>query len=274
MTPYARAYARGEPGWWAMAKWVWSAGWGRLKHLALMRSSAASARFQRMSLVFLAGAFALFETTREGWRWVTVSPVIEPTGSVEPAGKGWLHIAAAPRPLPPGHPPEAYVDLWWNIAHTVIAAAVLMSVGWVVLWLLLLAIRVGVTWAHKPPYRYERRMTAAIHYATAWCMPVFFAAMIVALRPISFVGKIAGWKWCPPQRLFELPAAVLVGIGVAMWWFWLIRLGATARGGTRGRVVAFFALGVPALVGLTGAGWWYIVEPVYPQLFEKLGVNF
>jgi hypothetical protein len=264
VTPYAKAYARGEPGFREMVKWVWLAGWRRLKHIALMRASAASGRFARINLVVLAGAFALFEATQKGWV----------TSSVRPAGRGWLRIVASPRSLPQNHPPEAYVDLWWNITHTVIAVAIVMSVGWLLLWLVTGLIGAGVTWAHKPPYRYEQRMTAAVHYATAWCLPFFAAGIIVALRLISDVGRIAGWKWYPPQLLFEFSAAVVAGFGATLWWFWLFRLSATAPDRTRGRVVAFFALGVPVLVGSAAAGWCYLVEPIYPLLFEKLGVNF
>ena len=142
------------------------------------------------------------------------------------------------------------------------------------MWLVMLIIKAGVAWAHRRPYRYERRMTAAIHYATAWCIPFFAAGVVVALRPLSFVGRIAGWPWCPPQRLFELSAAVMAGFGAAMCWFWLIRLGATAPDRTRRRVVAFFALVVPVVVSGAAAGWWCVVEPMYTPLFERLGVNF
>jgi hypothetical protein len=274
LTPYANAYAGGEPGWWDMCKWVWSAGWGRHSHIALMRASAASIAFSRISLVLLAASLTLLEVTRKGWRWVSDSPSIEPTGSMNPSGKGWLHVAAAPRPLLPDRAPEIPVDLWWNITHTVLTLAVTMALGWIVMWFVMQLIRWGVAWAHKPPYRYEQRMTAALHYSTAWCVPVLLAGGVVALRPISFVGKIADWQWCPPKGMFEFAAAVPACFGVAMWWFWLIRLGATARDGTRGRVIGFFAIVVPALVGVTAAGWWYAAEPMYPRLFEKLGVNF
>lgn len=257
-----------------MTRWVWSAGSRRLKHIAQMRSSSASARFARRNLTLLAGGCAVFEATRKGWRWVTASPAIEPTGSVLPAGKGWLHVAGASSPLLSERAPEVYVDLWWNIAHTVTAGALVMSLAWAVAQLAMHAVRIGVARAHKPPYRNDQRMTAAIHYATAWCVPVFVAALVAALRPITFVGMVSHWGWCPPARVFEVSAAAIAGFGVAMWWFWLIRLGWTAPGPTRARVVAFFAAVVPVLVGLTAVGWCYLIDPIYAPLFERLGVSF
>lgn len=273
VTPFAKAYSRDQKGWWEMAKWVWSAEWVRLTHLALMRGSVASAFFSRLGLVLLAGAFAIFDATRKGWRFVTDSPAIE-LGSLLPVGEGWLHVASAPRPLPLGHPPDLQVDLWWNMAQTFVAAAIVMTVGWFALWLLMQLIRAGANRAHKPAYRGEKRMSAAIQYSTAWAVPIILGASITLLRPISYMGKIAAWPWYPPRQVFELAAAVVVGFGVVMWWFWLVRLGFTAPRRTRGRVVAFFALGVPVLVAGAGVGWWFGVEPHYAVLFELLGVNF
>jgi len=274
VTPYAQAYACGEPGWLDMCRWTWSAGWGRLNHIALMRASAASIAFSRISFVLLATSLTLLEMTRKGWKQVTNSPAIEPSGLVTPIGRGWLHIAAAPRPLSPERAPEIPVDLWWNITHTVLAAAITMTLGWIALWLFMTLVRGGVAWAHKPPYRHEQRMTAALRYSTAWCVPVLLAGMVVALRPISFVGKISDWPWYPPQRALELFAGVILGFGIMMWWFWLIRLGSTAPRKTRGRVVTFFILGLPVLVACAVMGWRIVIDPLYPRLFEMLGVSF
>ena len=114
MTPYAKAYARGLAGWRRMGEWVWFCGHGRLKHLAMMRASAASRRFAHLNLALLAVGLALLEATRTGWRWVAASPAFEPTGSTQPAGVGWIHVVGASRPLPPDLPPESIVDLWWK----------------------------------------------------------------------------------------------------------------------------------------------------------------
>src|SRR3990172_1252135 len=84
VTPYAKAYAQGNPGWWTMCRWVWFAGSERLKHIALMRTSAAARRFAWINALWLALCIAGFQATRVGWRDVGASPVVEPSGSINP----------------------------------------------------------------------------------------------------------------------------------------------------------------------------------------------
>jgi len=61
---------------------------------------------------------------------------------------------------------------------------------------------------------------------------------------------------------------------VAMWWFWLGRLGATAPARTRGWVIAFFAIGPPLIVVLMAAGWWWGLPLLYDPLFATLNLAF
>jgi len=56
---------------------------------------------------------------------------------------------------------------------------------------------------------------------------------------------IAGWVWGPRERGFGVVAAVLVGFGLIMWWFWLVCIGGAAPKDTRSRVVSFLGLGAP-----------------------------
>lgn len=274
MTPYARAYARGEPGWRRMLEWVWYASGGRLKHLALMRASAASRRFVRLSTVLLAVGLAVFQVSRVGWRRVTASPEIEPTGSTTPAGDGWYLVAESPRPLPPGQAPEVPVDLWWNPVQTIVAFVTAWLGAVLLIWLMLILVRAGVRWAHTPPYRIEQRMTAAVHYSFAWSAPVFLGAVVAGLRPLSYTGAIECWAWYPSQRGFLLSAAVFAGFGVIMWWFWLVRLGSTAPTKTYVRVVVFWALGAPVIVAALSTGWWWGLDLLYEPLFGVLHVQF
>ena len=274
LTPYAKAYSLGQPGWRRMAEWVWYAGGERLKHLALMRSSAASRQFARLNILLLAGGLALFQATRIGWRWVSDFPAIEETGSVEPAGEGWIHVAAVPRPFPPDQPMEIPVDLWWNPAQMVIAVVAAGLAGLLVLWLGLLLVRAGVRLAHIPPYQGEGRMTAALHYSTAWGIPLCAAALVVGLRPLSYVGVMARWSWCPLQEGFGLAGGVLAAFGAFMWWFWLWRLGASTPARTRGRVIAFFAVGAPLIVAVAAGTWWWGLMLLYDPLFEAIDVQF
>lgn len=274
VTPYAKAYSLGQSGWQRMFEWVWFAGRERLKHLALMRASAASRRFALLNILLLAAGLGLFQTTLVGWRWVTRLPAIEPTGSTEPGSPGWIHLAAAPRPLPPDQAPEVPVDLWWNPAQSVLGAVTAGTAGLIAMWLVLLLVRAGARWAHIPSYRKEGRMTAAMHYSTAWGIPIFVGAIVLGLSPASFAGTMAQWWWCPPQRVFVLAAAVLAGFGMTMWWFWLGRLGATAPARTRGRVIAFLAIGPPLIVALAAAGWWWGLRLLYDPLFRMWNLAF
>jgi len=257
-----------------MAEWVWYASGERLKHLTLMRASAASRQFAWLNILLLATGLGLFQATGVGWRWVTDSPTIEPTGSVDPSGEGWIHVAAAPRPFPPGQPAEMAVDLWWNPAQMVIVVVAAGLAGLLVLRLGLLLVRIGVRWAHAVSYRKEQRMTAAIHYSTAWGIPLCVAAVVVGLRPVSYVGTMERWSWCPLQEGFVLAAGVLAAFGMVMWWFWLWRLGASAPARTRGRVIAFFAVGAPLIVAVTTAAWWWGLQLLYNPLFTALDVQF
>ena len=274
VTPYAKAYSLHEPGWRRMCEWIWYAGSERLKHLMLMRASAASRRFARVNFMLLAIGLALLQTTRMGWHWVTATAAIETTGSTQPAGNGWIHVAAAPRPLPVDQAVEIHVDLWWNPVQAGVATVTAWSVGLLALWLILSLTRWGAEQSHRGPFRGEQRMTAAFHYATAWHLPMVVGAMLVALRPIAYIGTMARWPWCPPDRVFVLSGAVFAGAGVIGWWFWLVRLGASAPAQTRGRILAFFAAGTPLAVAAGGVVWWWGLDRLYHPLFHAIGVSF
>ena len=274
VTPYAKAFALKARAWRPMLEWVWFASGERLKHVALIRASAASRRFARQSILLWGLGMGLVQTTQIGWRHVTAMPAIEPTGSLTPAGFGWLHVAAAPRPLRPALPAENLVDLWWSPLQGFVALVTAALAAWILMWLTSILLRVGVTLAHHRRYRGEQRMTAAIHYSMAWLVPVFLGTLAAALRPLAFVGTMNQWAWYPADRIFLLAAAVLSVLGAAMWWFWLIRLGATAPARTRVRVSAFFGLGPPVIVALAAAGWWYGLGRMYDPLFDLLRVTF
>lgn len=222
-----------------------------------------------MSILLLALSLGLFRAMHMGWRWVGGSPSLGPPA---PTGEHWFHVVAAPHPLPPGQPLEDPVGLWWNPLETVVAVVIATAAGLLLMWLTMLLMRAGVIWAHRPPYRREQRMTAAIHYSTAWSVPVVLGAAAVGLRPLSYMGTIARWSWCPQERVFLISAAVLGGFGIIMWWFWLVRLGATAPARTRGRVIVFFTLGAPLVIALAATVWWYGLDRLYDTLYHLLDV--
>lgn len=274
VTPFAKAYSMGAPGWWRMSEWMWFASGGRLKHLALMRASAASRRYALLTTLLLMVGIGLCESTRVGWRWVTPSPDLEPTGSTDPSGEGWIRVVGAARPLPPDQPIAEAVDLWWNFPQAVIAVLSAGLTGLLGMWLVLFLIRVGTRRSLIKPHRGEGRTTAAIHYGTAWWIPLFLAAVVVWFRPIGFVGTMAGWRLCPSDRGFVLAAAVPAGFGLIMWWVWLWRLVATIPARMRGLVVVFFVIGVPLIVSAVVTVWWWALPRLYDPLFRAINVQF
>ena len=273
-TPYATAYAQGEPGWRLMCEWIWYAGSTRLKHLALMRCSAAARRFITVSLVMFAFALAALQGTQVGWHWTRNSVTAETTDSVRPAGRGWFHVASVPRPLPYDHALENATDLWWNPAQAVIAAVAGLLSALFLMLVVVSLLRGGAEFVHRKAFRGEQRMAAAVLYSSAWCVPAIIGALIASLRPVSFVGGMARWPWYPPQRGFVITAGVLAGFAAIMWWFWLIRLGGTAPPTTRGRVTAFLTLAPPVIVAAAAAAWWFGLDRLYGPLFERLDMSF
>ena len=274
VTPYAKAYAQGHPSWWTMCRWIWSAGSERLKHIALMRTSAAAKRFAWINTFWLALGIAGLQATRIGWREVGGSPVVEPSGSINPMGRGWLHVAAAPRPLPPGQAPQIPVDLWWNPAQAMIASVIAGLAVLLLMWLLILLIRTGVALAHTAAYRGEQRMSAAFLYSTAWWVPALVGIVICFLRPLAFVGQLRRGWWYPTDRGLTLIAGAFVGLAATLWWFWLIRLGATAPARTRSRVMAFCTLGIPPMLAGVSLMWWVGLDKLHEFLIVPLNMRF
>jgi hypothetical protein len=257
-----------------MSEWVWLAGAGRLKHLALMRASVASRRFARINIALLVIGLAIFQITQVGWHEVGTDAAMEPTGSLEPQGQGWLHVAATPRPLLAQHDLTRKVDLWWSVPQAALAVVLSIPLGVLITWLVLILIRMGVTWAHKDPYRLEGRMTAALHYSTAWAVPVAVAAAVTGFFPLCYAASVAGWSWVPPQAGFTLASAVVAGFAVCMWWFYLVRLGWTAPHSTRGWVVTSVGLAAPLIVAAGAAGWYFGLNLLHERLTQALKLMF
>ena len=94
------------------------------------------------------------------------------------------------------------------------------------------------------------------------------------MRPIAFMGKMAQWRLYPPERIFMVPAAVVAGLATVGWWFWLVRLGATAPTSTRARVLSFLAIGVPLIVAGAAVAWWVGLDALYEPLLPFLRIQF
>ncbi len=273
-TPFAHAHERGESGRRRMCEWVWFAGTGRLKHLALMRASVASNAFFRLNVLLFAAAFGLVTATHFGWRAVTARAALEPSGSVKPLGGGWLHVAQTPNPYRRTAPADASLDLWWSPPQAIIAAVAGFIGALLAIFLVHRIIRSGLCLAHDRRHRAEQRMTAALHYGSAWGLPLLFSALLLALRPISRIGAIERSTWIPGAQGLELSAGLVAAVSLAFWWFWLVRLGATAPVDSRSRVGVFFGLGAPIIVGVVAAAWWVGLSAGLHALFASWKLHF
>lgn len=273
VTPYARCFAKGERGWWRMCVWIWLAGQGRLKHLAMMRGSAASRRFAWLNLFLLATVTALFQATQQGWWWVSrASTARDPVR--QPSGGGWLHVSSLSPNKIPGLAPDAPVDLWWNPIQSLVAVVGGFGAAIVLVLLSYALLSKTLRSAHKASYREEQRMSAALHYSTAWVVFVAIGVMLSWLRPLSYVGAMADWIWYPPLHFLNLLAAIVVAVGVSLWCFWMVRIAWTSPVSTRARVASFTVLGVPVIIAFTAAAWWNGQDMAYPWMFKYLKIAF
>jgi hypothetical protein len=275
ITPYAKSYAHGMAGWRLMSEWVWLAGTERLKHLAMMRSSVASRRFARINIALLVIGLGVFQLSHSGWEWENkIESRDGLTDTVEPARVGWVHAASRPRPLPPDISDDVPIELWWSVPQAALATVIAVPVGVLLTWLALGLLRWMVTRAHVPPYRDDQRMTAALHYATAWVIPFSVGGLAFALRPISFIGRMVESSWVPPETAFVIAAAVVAGCSACAGWFWLARLGFTAQPASRVRVAAVLTLAPPIIGCGVALGWYHAVDALHGLLVEAFRLGF
>lgn len=257
-----------------MCQWIYFAGSHRLKHLALMRSSAASRRFAWLMIALSAIALGLLQLSIVGWRGVTALPAVEPTGSITPAGQFWRHIASRARPLPLDLAPQTVVDFWWNPGQSIAGFVLGLLGGGLSLWLFLLLMRVGITKSHSLAYRHEQRMSAALHYSLAWLIPLALTCAMMLFFPLTQAGRISGWLGVSAPSALTIAVRVVAAIVLILWWFWLLRLAATAPRDTRRRVVVFIAIGTPTIVTGLAMAWWHGTGVVLQLLFAAMRIDF
>lgn len=273
-TPYAHAYSRAAGGWQAMAVWIWLAGAERLKHIALMRASVASRRFAQFSLTLVViGATAAF-LTQVGWHTSNVFVADAEAGRAVAAGDGWHLAASLPRPLPSGFATDVGVDVWWNSLQAMLGVGIALPLAVLSCWAAMALLRAGLTRAHHANYRAEQRMTAGLHYSTAWAVPLFVGLLVMCLLPAAYAKRVTGWTWCPPYEGVAATGGVVIGFAMLMWWIWLLRLGGTAPTRTRGSVMAFLALGAPVLVAAITLGWYFGSLMLHRVLATSLRLTF
>jgi len=266
VTPYARAYARGERGWWRMMEWVWFAGGDRIRHAALLRSSAASRRFVRINCLLLALGMTVFQLTQVGWR-VSSNDEGEPV-----EGAGWILAASAQQG--PAAEESSPTHLWWNPPQAALTGSIGLVTAIFVICVTLKLLAVFTEAAHRSDYRGQYRMTAAIHYSTAWLIPVFVGAILLGFLPLAYCGDVAGWSWHPSRKSILIAGGAVTGLGFCLGWFWLVRVSATAPVRTRTRVATFFAIGFPVIVGGAACGWHLGLMKLYEVLMPVFELDF
>lgn len=271
-SPYAQSVAEDKPDFRAMCEWIWFAGHGRLKHLAMMQASPASARFARRCLVLLYLALALLVTTRVGWKSVSADIAIE--GHLKPHGRGWIKAAAAPEESLALLAPSKPITLWWNPAQSSIAAGIVLVYAPLMGWMLLGMTRTGIRRSYPAPIREEKRMSAGLHYLLAWSLPVTVGILVACLSLLSRFGRVMQWRWIPAGETFRLAAGVVVGLGLVLGWFWLIRLGASELPRHRKRIVFWFSCIGPLLLAIVALGGWYGLRLGLDPLFTQLDLAF
>lgn len=263
ITPYAAAYSQGERGWGRMVRWMCFGGGERIHHLALMRASSASARFCMWNLILLSVAAMLVHLAQVGW---VVRAEDEP-----PRGDAWVRVVLSPRPLVTSAaiiPPKA---LWWNPRMSGLAALMSLASALLVSWLTLAVVRGMIEALHSTAYRGEGRMTAALHYSTAFLVVSALGGCIFLFTPLAEASRLGDWRVGVSPLAVEIAAGVAAAIGLLMNWVFLLRLGATAPVRCRTRVVLFCSMGVPLLAGLAGAGWHLGMTLAYGEIARALG---
>lgn len=267
VTPYAEAYSRNEPGFLRMLRWVVFASSERIKHLGLMRKSAASTRFAWSAILWFSLAVSLFANSRIGWHTIGSSGESESKAAMKPSGNGWFQISSTSTNSNVGA--ATVHGLWWNPAQGLIAASAAFIAGIILSWLCLGLLRRSATLAHSREFRGEGRMSAAIAYSMAFFALCTIGGVVISMRPIFHILN-ANSTARPSSDAIEILAAITTGAPLVVWWLWLIRLGSGAPASTRNNVTALMIVAPPVcLTGIVAAIYWgleWFEHSVFPVM--------
>lgn len=249
-TPYAQSVNAGRPARGHMCRWVLGAGRQRLTHLALSRPSRASRRFAAGNILLLSLGMALAAFANTGWSVLERGPG-QRDPQTAPAGKGWWRLAESPAAENPASLNRVTpVAAWWSVPIAALAAAITFVVSGLVNWLLLAIIAGASAGALRGRLQGTQRLKCAIHYSTAWIVPMLIAVLPAMLRPLAHLAGVNGWRTLQSQSIFDAPAIIIAAVCVLLWWFWLIRLASTIPEESRQSAARFFILWTPMLAVL------------------------
>lgn len=267
VTPYAEAFSRNEPGFLRMLRWVVFASSERIKHLGLMRKSAASTRFASSAILWFSLAVLLYSNSRIGWHTIGGLGEHASQALLKPTGNGWFRISSASSNPTVGAPSTQ--GLWWNPAQGLIAGAFAFVAGIALSWLCLGVLGWGATLAHSRQFRGEGRMSAAIAYSMAFFALCVIGGVVISMRPFFYILN-ANSTTRPSSDAVEILAVIATGAPLVVWWLWLIRLGSSAPASTRNKVTALMIVAPPVcLTGIVAAIYWgleWFEHSVFPLM--------
>lgn len=269
-TPYSQAYVEGKRRYFRMIAWVWRAGGARLRHLALVQSSAASKHFATIHLVWISIVVFLLELTRAGWHSVSGTGA----GPFQPSSEGWFRLGGMERPFPAGVPTSRTADLWWSPAQALVAGVLALLLAPLALLLMHKLIRAAISISYPVRYRDEFRMSAGMHYATAWFLPAILGGLLVLLRPWAFYGNAQAAGPVIADGTIVVLAATPAVFSFIGWWFSLVRMGFAAPQRCRSRVVAALGAIAPLIVAGVCVGWWFGFPLLVGLIYELLHIQF
>jgi hypothetical protein len=261
-TPFATADRCGRAARRAMRRWVYAASAERLGHLGLIRRSDRSRAFARRHIIIAALGGALFQFSQTGWHVVVRSVDNAMLISTTPSGKAWKAVAVSDfSPVTLGT-----LAVWWNAVTGGLAFAVAMVSGVLLGYVLTGVMRLGARVALSPAGLSDGRLSGAIDYCTAWAYPLLVAGMITLLRPVRDALVVLKQSWVPSATAITVPAAVVAGVGVLMWWFCLLRVAMGQPVHVRARLAVVFGVVVPVVAAAMVVGWNF----GFSRLFEFL----
>ncbi|GMU36101.1 MAG: hypothetical protein KJ057_00255 [Phycisphaerae bacterium] len=266
-TPFARAYSEGRRAWWAMAAWICLASGERVRHLMLMRSSAASRRFFLVGVLWLALAAALVHVAWIGWRESIPEQATQ-------RGAGWVVVASPPQSGPVLASQKMPLVLWWNVRLAGMVLGISFVTALFLAWLVLVTLRGLAEGFLDAGHRGEGRMTAAWHYAAGWFPPLVLGGLCFALYPVARASALGGWGVMISPEAVVATAGVLAALGVAGAWFYVLRLSAGAPVRARRKMLVFAGIITPGVTAAAAAGWHFGLELMYAELTRSLGWGF
>ncbi|MFH0982323.1 MAG: hypothetical protein V2A79_12390 [Planctomycetota bacterium] len=268
-TPYGQSDRFGAKAFGQTCWWVCAASAERLAHLALIPRSSASRRFVFWMVLLLAFSVAVVPLGLVGWHTATNAPRDERSPAPTPAGRGWYHLAQAVPP-PPYQGRAVPIAVWWNPTQAILAAASTFVAALLVACIILACQRAGAQRALGPKYRNQGRLEAALHYGTAWLVPMAPAAVLTALGRLADLSAAAPWPVVIPSVAIYAPAVVIALISVLGYSFGLIRVAVMVPVAVRTRVVIFLALWNPLMsafwAAATAVGLYFWIQLLVPQL--------